>query len=124
MMMPALLVVALLQAPAGQSGAQGVWQAQYTTLEGRLHRFTLTLKESDSALAGTISSPRGSVAITEGTVRGREIGFTVRRRASYDEIDVVFKGNIGTDRMQLTMQVGAREPVAVTASRDTAAPSQ
>lgn len=48
---------------------------------------------------------------------GRKVSFTVTRRASYDEIDVTFKGSIDGDVMRLEMQVGAREPIAVTAAR-------
>lgn len=115
----------LLHAAGAQSGAAGVWRAEYTTSEGRSHQFTITLKvAADGAVAGTISSPRGSVPITEGTVKGREIAFTVTRRANYDEIHVVFKGTLEGERMQLVMQMGSREPVTVTASRETGAASQ
>jgi hypothetical protein len=121
-MMAALVVgLVLLKAALTPSGAAGVWQAEYTGSEGRVHRFTLTVQvEPDGTVAGTIASPRGSVAITEGTVTGDEIRFTVRRRASYDEIDVIFTGRVDGDRMHLSMRAGSREPVAVSASRENA----
>jgi hypothetical protein len=124
-MMAALAVgLVLLNGALAQSGAAGLWQAEYTGSEGRVHRFTLTLQvEPDGTIAGTISSPRGSVAITEGTVQGDEISFTVRRRATYDQIDVVFTGRVDGDRMHLTMRAGSREPVAVAASREKAVAS-
>lgn len=118
MMASAMLMLVLLDAPASQAGAEGVWRAHYTTTEGRSHEFTLTLKASDSALSGTISSPRGSVAITEGTVNGRDVSFIVRRRANYDEIEVTFKGSFDGDVMRLVMRVGPREPIAITAQRE------
>lgn len=113
-----LLTIALLQGSAGQSMADGVWQARYTNTEGRGHEFTLTIKTSDGAISGTVSSTRGSVPITKGTINGRDVAFTVTRRANYDEIDVTFIGTIDGDVMKLKMQVAAREPVSVTARRD------
>jgi hypothetical protein len=118
MIAPALLVLVLAGLAAGQPGAEGVWRAQYTTTQGRSHEFTLTLKVTDRTLSGTISSPRGSVAITAGTVSGREVSFTVTRRAHYDEIDVTFTGGIDGDVMRLAMRVGPREPIVVTARRE------
>lgn len=115
---PALLMVALLGAAAGQPGAEGAWRARYTTTEGRSHEFTLTIKASGGVFSGTISSPRGSVPITEGTLNGRDVGFTVTRRADYDQIAVTFKGRVDGGVMRLTMQVGPREPIAITARRE------
>jgi hypothetical protein len=127
MIAAALLTIALIQggpstgagqAAAGQSGADGVWKARYTNSEGRSHEFTLTIKTTDGAISGTVASPRGSVPITKGTVTGRDVEFTVTRRANYDEIDVTFKGTIDGDSMQLAMRVGAREAITVTARRE------
>ena len=122
MIAAAFLIVALLPgSDAVQTRADGVWKARYTNTEGRPHEFTLTIKTSDGAISGTVSSPRGSVPITKGTVTGREVEFTVTRRANYDLIDVTFTGTIDGDAMQLTMRVGAREPVTVTARREAGA---
>jgi hypothetical protein len=120
-----LLTIALLQggAAAGQSAADGVWRARYTTSEKRNHEFTLTIKTVDGAITGTVSSTRGSVPITKGTVTGRDVVFTVTRRANYDEIDVTFTGTIDGDTMNLKMQVAGREPVSMTARRDAAGAS-
>lgn len=118
MIATALLTIALQALPAGQSSADGVWQARYTNTEGRNHEFTLTIKTSDGAISGTVSSTRGSVPITKGTVSGRDVAFTVTRRANYDEIDVTFTGAIDGDVMKLKMQVAGREPVSFTARRD------
>lgn len=117
-MAPVLFVLYLLAAAAGQSSSpEGVWRAEYTTTEGRSHVFTLTLKVSEGTLSGTISSDRGKVAISSGTVKGQEIVFTVTRRANYDSIDVNFSGTVDGDLMRLAMRVGPREPIAVTARR-------
>ena len=116
-----LLTIALVLvqgSAAGQSAADGAWRARYTNTEGRSHEFTLTIKTSDGAISGTVSSPRGSVPITKGTVTGRDVAFTVTRRANYDEIDVTFTGTIDGDVMKLKMQVAGRDAVSVTARRE------
>jgi hypothetical protein len=119
----ALIVAsAHLYAAAVQPAAEGVWNAEYKTSEGRVHAFTLTLKADGRALAGTISSPRGSVNITEGTQDGNKIWLKVTRRANYDSIDVIYEGVVDGDVMKLTMRVGVREPVEVTARRGAPTP--
>ena len=115
----ALVAIALLQAgAAAQAGADGVWKARYTTTEKRTHEFTLTITTSDGAISGTVSSPRGSVPITKGMVKGADLAFTVTRRANYDEIDVTFTGTIEGDVMKLKMQVAGRDAVPMTARRE------
>jgi hypothetical protein len=119
MIAAALLTVALLAgSDTAQTNADGVWRARYTNTEGRPHEFTLTIKNTDGAISGTVSSTRGSVPITKGTVTGRDIEFTVTRRANYDQIDVTFTGTIDGDAMRLTMRVGVREAVTVSARRE------
>ena len=114
---------ALVLLAGGQLSAESVWDAAYTNTEGRSHAFTLTLKVSDGTVSGTVSSPRGSVPISAGTLKDREISFTVTRRANYDTIDVIFTGTIDGDLMRLSMRVGPRAPIAVTAKRQGAAPT-
>ena len=119
MIATALLTIALLQGgAAAQAGADGVWKARYTTTEKRSHEFTLTIKTSDGAISGTVSSPRGSAPITKGTISGADVAFTVTRRANYDEIDVTFTGTIEGDVMKLKMQVAGRDAVSMTARRE------
>jgi hypothetical protein len=115
-MAPALFIV-LLSGAGGQVAAGGAWQAEYTTSEGRSHAFTLILKVAEGAISGTISSPRGSVPISTGSLKDRLIAFTVTRRANYESIDVIFDGTIDGDVMRLSMRVGPRAPVAITARR-------
>ena len=119
MIAAAFLTTALLaNSAAAQAGADGVWKARYTTSEKRSHDFTLTIKTSDGTISGTVSSPRGSVPITKGTISGRDLAFTVTRRANYDEIDVTFTGTIDGDVMRLRMQVPGREAIAMSARRE------
>lgn len=140
MIAPACLVLALLaQAPAppatpaaapsaaqsatsaAASPAAGAWRVAYKTSDGRTQNYVLAIEVKDGAITGTVSSPRGSVPITSGKVDGRNITFTVVRRAAYDEIALVYQGTIDRDTMRLTMKAGARPPIALTARRDASA---
>ena len=115
----AFLTIALLvNGTAAQTAADGVWKGRYTTSEKRTHEFTLTIKTSEGAISGTVSSPRGSVPITKGTISGRDLSFVVTRRANYDEIDVTFTGTLEGDVMKLRMQVAGRDAVSMTARRE------
>jgi hypothetical protein len=119
MIAAAFLTIALLaNGAAAQAVADGEWKARYTTSEQRTHEFTLAIKTSDGAISGTVTSARGSVPITKGTINGRELTFVVTRRANYDEIDVTFTGTIDGDVMKLRMQVAGREAVSMTARRE------
>ena len=119
MMATALLTMAVLASGAAARreptacGRRGTPRARNAA-----HEFTLTIKTSDGAISGTVSSPRGSVPITKGTISGRDLAFTVTRRANYDEIDVTFTGTIEGDVMKLRMQVAGREAVSMTARRE------
>jgi hypothetical protein len=118
MIAAACLTLALLANPGAQTGADGVWKVRYTTSEQRTHEFTLTIKTGDGAISGTVSSPRGSVPITKGTISGRDLTFIVTRRANYDEIDVTFTGTVDGEVMKLRMQVPGRAAVSMTARRE------
>jgi hypothetical protein len=123
MIAPAVLALALWFPQSVQPVADGAWRAEYKMSRGRSHTFTLILKTSDRTLSGTISSPRGSVNITEGTIDGRNVTLKVNRRANYDEIPVTYTGTIDGDVMRLSMRVGAREPIPVTARREGPGPA-
>jgi hypothetical protein len=89
----------------------------YKTTEGVKMASTLTLKLDGDALTGTISSPRGSVAIEEVSVKGDDIAFAIVRVGFGDRIRIDYTGKIKGDTMALKMKVGAREPIDITAKR-------
>lgn len=113
-----ILTAALLGQATAPPQVEGVWNASYKSSEGRTHACTLTLAVTGRSVSGTISSPRGSVDIERGAIDGRHISFAVIRRASYDEIAIVYEGTVDGDRMELRMQVDGREPLTITARRE------
>lgn len=113
------LILSVAAVPATQPvDVTGAWKMTYTTKDGVKMASTLTLKKSENgALAGTIDSPRGSVALNEVSVNGNEIAFAVIRVGFGDTIRIDYKGTVKDDTMTLKMTVGAREPLDVTAKR-------
>jgi hypothetical protein len=75
------------------------------------------LKSEGGALSGAISSARGSVALDEVSVKGEDVAFAVIRVGFGDRIRIEYTGKVKGDTMSLTMKVGAREPIDVTAKR-------
>ena len=89
----------------------------YTTREGVKMSSTLTLKVEGETVTGTISSPRGSIAIEEASVKGDDIAFAVIargvRRPHPDRLHRQGQGR--HDDAQ--DESGREEPLDVTAKR-------
>ncbi len=111
----------LRTAAAGSLGARadvaGAWDLAYTTREGVKMASTLTLKMDGEKLTGTISSPRGTIALDEVSVTGDDIAFAIIRVGFGDKIRIDYTGKVKGDTMTLTMKAGAREPIQITAKR-------
>ena len=102
---------------APRADVTGAWNLAYTTREGVKMTSTLTLKMDGDKLAGTISSPRGTVALDEVSVTGDDIAFAIIRVGFGDKIRIEYSGKVKGDTMSLTMKAGAREPVQIAAKR-------
>ena len=116
----AAAVVVLLSAgtlSAAVQDAAGAWNLSYRTRDGQTLTSTLTLKIEGNQVSGTLSSPRGTVPIDEGTVNGNSIAFAIIRVGFGDTIRIDYTGKISGDTMRLKMTAGARDPVDVTAKR-------
>lgn len=113
----ALLLWAAMQATSAGADVAGEWTMTYTTHDGVKMSSTLTLKVEAGALTGTISSPRGSIAIEEVSLKGSDITFAVTRVGFGDKIRIDYTGTVKGDTMKLKMKAGAREPVDITAKR-------
>jgi hypothetical protein len=109
--------VALFGAMAFEDDLSGVWHLSYTMPDGMRHESTLDLKATGQNLTGKISSRRGTVEITSGTINGNSIVFTVVRRGNGDELHVQFSGTVEGGIMKLAMQYRDHEAVEMTATR-------
>ena len=114
-----LLMLGIAGAASAAAGADvvGAWTLSYTTRDGVKLESTLSVKMEGDKLTGTISSARGSVALNEITVKGDDIAFAIIRVGFGDTIRLDYTGKITGDTMKLTLKVGAREPLEVTAKR-------
>lgn len=112
--------VLFLMAGAGAAVAEdvaGVWNLSYTTRDGVKMASTLTVKSEGGTLSGTISSPRGTIALDEITIKGDDIAFAVIRVGFGDRIRIDYTGKVNGTTMKLRMRAGARDPIDVTARR-------
>jgi hypothetical protein len=92
----------------------GKWTAQ---VEGRrgAQTQTLTLTASGNTLTGTLQGGRGGpVEISNGTIDGDTISFTVVREFGENKITQQFKGTVSGGELKLTETGGRRGPVDVT----------
>lgn len=92
---------ALAQKPANFAGE---WEL---TMEGRQGPVTQTLKleQNGDKVKGTLSSPRGETPV-EGTVKGNQISFTVKRETPRGEMVIEYTGTLEGDTIKGTMGGG------------------
>jgi hypothetical protein len=112
-----VVVLGVVAAAAAPADVAGDWTMSYTTRDGVKMTSTLTLKIEGETVTGTISSPRGSIAIEEASVKGDDVAFAVTRVGFGDRIRIDYTGKVKGDTMTLKMKAGAREPIAITAKR-------
>jgi hypothetical protein len=112
-----ILLTVLLTVAAHAADVAGAWKTSYTNTEGQTRESTLTLKVDAGKLSGTFASARGTVPLTEGSVQGNRISFTVVRKGNGDAIPIKFTGTVAGSTMKLKMQIRDRPPIPMTATR-------
>jgi hypothetical protein len=87
----------------------GKWEMSWEGRQGP-QTSTLTFEQDGEKLKGTMSGPRGDTPIT-GTIKGKEIKFSVTRQTPQGEFTVEYTGTVTGDEMKGTFQAGpmARE---------------
>lgn len=92
----------------------GKWTAQVEGRQGTQTQ-TLTLKASGNTLTGTLQGGRGGpVEISNGTIDGDNVSFTVVREFGENKITQEFKGTVSGSELKLTMSGGRGGSVQVT----------
>lgn len=92
----------------------GKWTGQVEGRNGPQTQ-TLMLKASGNTLTGTIEGGRGgSVEISNGTIDGDKVAFTVVREFGDRKMTQEYKGTISGGELKLTMSGGRRGPVDIT----------
>lgn len=84
----------------------GKWEM---TSEGRQGPMTrdMTIEQDSEKIKGVISGQRGDQQFT-GTVKGKDISFTVKFQTPNGERTVEYKGTVDGDSMKGTVEMGPR----------------
>jgi hypothetical protein len=96
----------------------GKWTTQ---VEGRngTRTETLTLKADGNTLTGSMQGGRGQgVDISNGTIDGNNVSFSVVREFGGNQITQQYKGTLSNGELKLTMSGGRRGPVELTYKKE------
>jgi len=95
----------------------GKWTGQFQGRRGTQTQ-TIMLKASDNTLTGSVQGGRGGpVEISNGTIDGDHVSFTVVREFGENKITQQFKGTLSGGVLKLTESGGRGEPREVTYQR-------
>jgi len=97
----ALALVALASASFA-ADVTGKWTAEITGRNGQARTTNFDFKVEGEKLTGTMSGMQGETAISEGTVKGDEIAFTVVMNFNGNEMKLVHKGTVAGDVIKIT----------------------
>lgn len=93
---------------AGEEPAKvaGKWEMSWEGPQGPMTG-TLTFEQDGEKLKGTMAGPRREAPLT-GSVKGKNISFSVKRETPRGEFTVEYSGTVEGDSMKGTMQMGPR----------------
>ena len=107
----AFVLAATLVAQAAD--ISGKWTAQVPGRDGQTRETTFTFKAEGEKLTGTTSGRNGDVPITDGTVKGDAIAFTVVMNFNGQEVKLFYKGTVAGEEIKFTRQrEGGDQPPA------------
>jgi hypothetical protein len=96
----------------------GKWTGQVQGRRGSQAQ-TLTLKADGNALTGSLQGGRGGpVEISNGTIDGDNISFTVVRQFGDNKVTQELKGTLSGGELKLTVSGGRGEPAQVTYKKE------
>jgi hypothetical protein len=97
------------------SDVTGKWIAQVPARDGQTRETTITLKVEGDKLTGTVSGRQRDNPITDGTIKGDEISFSVQG----GQAKFLYKGKVSGDEIKFTRtrEGGDQPPQEFTAKR-------
>jgi len=101
-MAAALVLAGTLVAQAAD--ITGKWTAQVPGRDGQTRETSFTFKVEGEKLTGTTTGMGGDVAITDGTVKGDAIAFTVVANMQGNEVKILYKGTVTGEEIKFTRQ--------------------
>jgi hypothetical protein len=80
----------------------GKWVAQVQGQNGQTRETTFNFKVEGSKLTGTVSGRQGDNQISDGTIKGDDVSFTVVANFNGNEVKLLYKGKVSGDELKLT----------------------
>ena len=97
----ACLVLAAISM-AWAADLNGKWVAQVPGRNGQMRETTFNFKVEGKTLTGTVSGMQGDNPISDGTVNGDDVSFTVVANFNGNEVKLLYKGKAAGDELKLT----------------------
>ena len=97
-------MVLALVASAWAADLTGKWVAQVQGRQGTVEN-TFNFKVDGTTLTGTMTTPQGETAISEGKVNGDEISFVIVRSFGGNEMKFLYKGKVSGDEIKFTREI-------------------
>jgi hypothetical protein len=82
----------------------GKWTAQVPGRDGQTMEQTFTFKVEGEKLTGTVTSQRGDIAITDGSIKGDVVAFTTVANFNGNDVKILYKGTIAGEEIKFTRQ--------------------
>ena len=87
---------------AWASDLNGKWVAQVAGQNGQTRETTFNFKVEGSKLTGTVSGRQGDNPISDGSIKGDDVSFTVVANFNGNEIKLLYKGKVSGDELKLS----------------------
>jgi len=103
-------LAAILSAAAMAADVTGKWVGKMETPNGS-RDVNLTLKQDGEKFTGAMSGRQGDTPISDGSVKGDDVAFSIVRSFNGNEMKMNYKGNVegGELKMKFQMRDNERE---------------
>ena len=92
----------LLTAYVFAADVSGKWTADVVGRNGQTQATTFVFKVEGEKLTGTVSGRAGENPISDGTVKGDEIAFSVAVNFNGNDMKLVYKGKVAGEEIKMT----------------------
>lgn len=99
---------AVLAVAALAADVTGKWTAKMETPNGT-RDMTLNLKQEGEALTGSMPWRNGDTPISDGSVKGDDVAFSVTRKFQGEERKTNYKGKVAGDELKLKFEMMGQE---------------
>lgn len=99
----------ILTVTAFAADPSGSWKWTNTRPGGQTSETTAKLQEKEGKLTGTVSSPMGETAISDGTFAADSVKFTVERERNGNKFVIKYEGKVEGDAIKGTILMPGRD---------------